>query len=92
MRLWVVALVLLLSSIWVGLQIGPKRDPISWAFILVLPLMILGVVVFVGGKKDSEVKMMRRELEEFKKRLTGLEKKVETLVEGNRTRTKELPE
>jgi len=37
----VLALVAVASSLWIGIQIDPKRDWIAWIFLAFLPLVFL---------------------------------------------------
>jgi hypothetical protein len=38
-------------SIWVGFQIEARRDPIAWIFLAVIPLIIVGVLLYVTRNK-----------------------------------------
>ena len=46
---------LALGSIWLGLEIDPRRDYIAWLFIVIAPLMIVALAVYLSLRRKKNI-------------------------------------
>jgi hypothetical protein len=78
-RLSIVALLLVGFSVWVGLQIGPQR-PGQSIFLFGIPAVILVGFALLLLRKQNDVTVLRKQVDELKERVDLLDKRLDDLV------------
>jgi hypothetical protein len=50
----IVLIGLAVASIWIGFEIEPRRDPVAWIFLIVVPLALINAAFFIITRLKSK--------------------------------------
>jgi hypothetical protein len=87
-RIWMIGIILISFSVWVGYQVDPNREPVgAYVFIFGIPTAILIAVFAILRKKRDDLQAFREEFAELKKRVDAIDNNLAGLISAGKNKT-----